>query len=93
MIEFLNAENHTPVLPHELSLEPTPTRSEDLSKHSVKTHFPKDRNCKICQRTKITRALCRRRNGGAVPRAEKFGVLLTANHKVLRENCESRNNH
>ena len=57
---------------HELSLEPTSTRSEDLCKHSVKTHFPKDRNCEICQRTKITRAPCRRRNGGAVPRAEKF---------------------
>ena len=41
---------------HEVSLEPTPTRSEDLGKHSVYTHFPKDRNCEICQRTKITRA-------------------------------------
>ena len=52
---------------HELSLEPTSTRSEDLGKHSVYTHFPKDRNCEICQRTKITRAPCRRRNGEAVP--------------------------
>ena len=41
---------------HELSLEPTPTRSVDLGKHSVYTHSPKDRNCGICQRTKITRA-------------------------------------
>ena len=40
---------------HEVSLEPTPTRSEDLGKHSVYTHFHKDRNCEICQRTKITR--------------------------------------
>ena len=45
---------------HEPSLEPTPTRSEDLGKHSVKTHFPEDRNCEMCQRTKITRAPCRR---------------------------------
>ena len=37
------------------------------------THFPKDRNCEICQRTKITRAPCRRRKGEAVPRAENFG--------------------
>ena len=51
-------------------------RSEDLGKHRVYTHFPKDRNCEICQRTKITRAPCRRRNGGAVPRAEKFGDFL-----------------
>ena len=78
---------------HEVSLEPTFKRREDLCKHSVKTHFPKDRNCEICQRTKITRAPCRRRNGGAVPRAEHFGDLITADHKVLSDNCESRNNH
>ena len=30
---------------HELSLEPT--RNADLGKHSVYTHFPKDRNCEI----------------------------------------------
>ena len=62
-------------------------------KHSVYTHFPKDRNCEICQRTKITRAPCRRRNGGAVPRTENVGDLITADHKVLSEGCESRNNH
>ena len=75
MKEFLNTETHTPV----------------LLMHSVETHFPQDRNCKICQRTKITRALCRRRIGGAVPRAEFFGDLITADHKVLSEGCESRN--
>ena len=57
---------------HEVSLEPTSKRSEDLGKHSVYTHFPKERNCEICERTKITRAPCRRRNGGAVPRTEFF---------------------
>ena len=30
---------------HEVSLEPTSKRREDLGKHSVYTHFPKDRNC------------------------------------------------
>ena len=48
---------------HEASLEPTTKRREDLGKHNVYTHFPKDRNCEICTRTKITRAPCRRRNG------------------------------
>ena len=43
---------------HEASLEPTTKRREDLGKHSVYTHFPKDRNCEICKRTKITRAAC-----------------------------------
>ena len=38
---------------HEASLEPTFTRRADLGKHSVYTHFPKDRNCEICKRTKI----------------------------------------
>ena len=59
---------------------------------TVFTSFPKDRNCEIRKRTKITRAPCRRRNGEAVPRAEKFGDLITADHKVLSDNCESRNN-
>ena len=76
---------------HEPSLEPM--RSAVLGKHSVKTHFPKDPNCEICQRTNITRAPCRRRIGGVVPRAEIFGDLITADHKVLSASCESRNNH
>ena len=76
---------------HERSLEPT--RSVNLGQHSVKTHFPKDRNCEICQWTKITRAPRRRRFGRVVLRAENFGDLITADHKVLSDNCESRNNH
>ena len=78
---------------HEASLEPIFKRREDLGKHNVHTHFPKDRNCEICKRTKITRAQCRRRNGGTVPRAENFGDLIAADQKVLSDNCESRNNH
>ena len=78
---------------HEVSLEPTTKRREDLGKHNVHTHFPKDRNCEICKRNKITWAPCRRRNGEAVPRAANFGDLITADHKVLSDNSESRNNH
>ena len=43
---------------HEVSLEPTFKRRGDLCKHIVYTHFPRDRNCEICKRTKITRAPC-----------------------------------
>ena len=93
MMEFPEHRDSHASSSHEVSLEPTPTRSEDLGKRSVYTHFPKDRNCEICKRTKITRAPCRRRNGGAVPRAQNFGHLITADHKVLSDNCESRNNH
>ena len=80
MIEFLNAETRTPVLLINYLLEPTPARSADLGKQCVYTRFPKDRNCGICQRTKITRAL------------RKNGELITADHKVLSEGCASRNN-
>ena len=74
---------------HEVFLKPTFKRREDLGKYSVYTNFPKNRNCEICKRTKITRAPCRSCNGGAVPRAEKLGDLITADHKVLSDNCES----
>ena len=48
---------------HEPSLEPTPSRSVDLGKHSVYTHFPEDRNCEICQRTnKVLSESCESRN-------------------------------
>ena len=61
-------------------------------KHSMYTHFPQDRHCEVCLRTKMIRAPCRRRRGEALPRAEKFGDLITADHKVLSEGCESRDN-
>ena len=69
-----------------------PTK-EVSRKHSIFTHVPKDRNCEVCKRTKITRALCRKHTGDAVPRPENFGDLSTAYHKVLSEDCESRNSH
>ena len=42
---------------------------------------------------KLQERPCRRRIGGAVPRAEKFVDLITVDHKVLSEGCEARNNH
>ena len=60
---------------------------------SVYTHFPKDPNCDICLKTKITRDYCRKRTGTVVPRADNFGDLITADYKVLSAGCESRNNH
>ena len=78
---------------HEVFLSPHPRDVRIWVSHSVYTHFPKDRNCEICPGTKLTRAPCRRRNGGAVHRAENFGDLITADRKVLSDNCESRNSH
>ena len=62
-------------------------------KLSIYIHFPEDRNCEVCLRTKIARAPCRRRTGEALQRAEKYGDLITANHEVLNEGCESGDNH
>ena len=36
---------------HEASSEPITKRREDVGKHNVYTHFPRDRNCEICERT------------------------------------------
>ena len=57
------------------------------------THFPKDRSCEVCLRTKMTRAHYRRRTGEAALRAEKFGDMITADQEVLGEEGESGNNH
>ena len=55
--------------------------TEKKRKHSICTHSTKDRNCDICLRTKITRAPGRKRDKESIPRAEKFGDLITADHK------------
>ena len=72
---------------------PEPAPKVESAKHNVLTHFPKDRNCEVCRRTKITRAPRRKRTGNHIPRAEHVGDLITADHKVLNEECEARNNH
>ena len=58
-------------------------------KHIIFTHFPKDRNCDVCLRTELTKASCRRRTGETLPRAEKFGDMMTADHKVRNEGLET----
>ena len=62
-------------------------------RHKNGSTVPEDRNCDICLRTKITRVPCRRRNEGSIPRAEKFGDLITTDRKDLNEGSETRNNH
>ena len=41
----------------------------------------------------MTKALCRRRTGNSVPRAEKFGDMIRADLTIPNEEGESRNNH
>ena len=52
-------------------------------KHGIYTHVPKDRNCEVCLRNQMTSTPCRTRTGEAVRRAENFGDLMTADHKVM----------
>ena len=56
--------------------------------------FRRIRIVKICLKTKKkNRASCRRRANAVMPRADNFGELIAADHKVLSEESESRNNH
>ena len=59
----------------------------------LKLTSPKTEIVRSVRGTKIARAPCRRRIGGAVPRAANFGDLITADHIVFSEDYESRNKH
>ena len=78
---------------HELPMESRSKVEPCSGKHSVYTHFAKDRNCDICLKTKIPRASCRRRAGTVLPKAEIFGDLIIVDYNMLSEESESRTNH
>ena len=78
---------------HDPPMAPGAQVEQNSGKCSLYTHSPKDPNCDVCFQTKIIRASCRRRTGTIVLRAEDFGYLITADHKILSEESESRNNH
>ena len=78
---------------HELPMEPQAKVEPDFREHSVYTRFPKDPNCEIRLKTKLTWASCRKRVNAVMPKAENFGDLITADHKVLSEKSESLHNH
>ena len=85
--ESVPAHQDTSRSSHEFPLE---RRAKvESGKRSTFTHFPKDRSCDICLRTKITKASCRKRTGTVVSRVENSGDLMTAD----TEGCESRHNH
>ena len=46
-------------LPETHPPQPLPSNRKG-GEHNLFTHFPKDPNCEICRRTKISRALCTR---------------------------------
>ena len=65
---------YSPSSSHELPMEPRAKVVPRSGGHSIFSHFPKDRNCDIYLRTKITRTSCRRRTGTVVPRAENLVI-------------------
>ena len=73
-------------------MEPRAKVERGSGKHGVYTHFTKHPNGDICLKTKITTNSCRRRAGTVVPGAQNSGDLITADHKILSEGSESRNN-
>ena len=61
--------------------------------HNIFTHFPKDPNCPICNSCKRNRAHCRSKVHGEpdqLPEPKKFADAITADHKILNEDDESR---
>ena len=91
--DLMQRSAHTSSSPHDPPMDPRAYVEPGSGKRSVFTHFPKDPNCEICLKTKITRASCWRRAKAVVPRAENFLDLIAADHEVLSEESESRNNH
>ena len=91
MMKFLNTETHTPVLL--MNYLQSPREVCIWVNRVFKLTSRKTEIARSARGPKITRTPCRRRGGRVVPRAENFGDLITADHKVLSEGCESRNNH
>ena len=61
--------------------------------HNPWTHFPKDKDCPICNDVKRNRAQCRTKTHGepdALPKPLKFADSITADHKIINENDSSR---
>ena len=76
---------------HQVSLQPTFKRREDLGKHSVYFHFPKDWN--YLPEDQNYKGTVQKKYWQSRTSCRKIGDLLTADHKVLSECCESRNSH
>jgi hypothetical protein len=98
--EVEKENNEAPCSPTPKS-EVTPTKASSTkpgpanSGHDLLTHSPKDPNCEICNKSKIMRAQCRRKNkNGApddTPKPEDFADSITADHTFLCDEEASRN--
>ena len=92
MKEILNTETHTQVLL--MNHLQGPWEVWIWVNTVFHIHFPKDRNCEICQRTKNHKGSVQKTYWQSRISCRKiFGDLITAEHKVLSAGCESRNYH
>ena len=58
-------------------------------RYSIYTHFPEDRNCDKCVRKNYEGSVQKTHWRSSTLEQKKFGDLITADHKVLSESCES----
>ena len=86
--EILSLEIETS---HELPMESK--SGTGSGKHSVYTHFPKDPQCDICLKTEKNKGFLQKTYWYSRAQSGHFGDLMTADHKVLSEESESRNSH
>ena len=90
---WVNSEEESADLPVLAEMSKRPNTSKPNGKHHVFTHVPKDPNCKLCKLTNTTRAPCRNRPEARRDRAyhpQNIGDAITADHKFLSEENESR---
>ena len=87
------SSSSTDVFPADVALPPAFPPSLLPAKPSP--NRAKDPNCEVCRRTKVTRASCGRNPDDRAEReiAESFGNMMTAGHKVLNGDQESRMHH
>ena len=78
---------------HEPYLEPTPARSVDWVNTVFILTSLKAEIARSARGPKLEGPCAEDAKAKPVPRADNFGDLITADHKVLSDNCESRNNH
>ena len=93
MIEFLNTKTHTSVLLMNRLQSPRLREVRILVNTVFILTSLQIEIARSVRGPKNHKSPCRRRIGRTAPRAENFSDLITADHKILSEGCESRNNH
>ena len=95
----MNKEDPTRGIP--VWLQPFTVNRKDLEAH-VLAHYPERANSdsddeaskvETQKRKHSVHAYFRKNQNRSILRSEKYGDLTTAEHKILSEGCESRNNH